>query len=420
MTAAVDIVNFGCRLNAAEGETIRALAAAAAGPPIIVLNTCAVTSAAERDARRAARRLKRARPEADIVVTGCAAQRDPGQFAAMPEVARVVGNAEKLRAETWAPGPTPRPRLDVGDIMRPGAVDAAPPEAAPTGTRAVLDMQLGCDHRCTFCIIPFTRGPSRSQPLGALAARIEALLARGVREIVLSGVDLVSFGRDLPGQPRLGGALRRLLARFPALTRLRLSSIDPAGIDDALVDAFANEPRLMPYAHLSLQSGDDLVLKRMRRRHNAAQAIAAAARLRRARPDIVFGADLIAGFPTESEAAAARSLRILDDIDIAFAHVFAFDPRPGTPAARMPPVPAATIAARAAALRAAAETRLAAHLAARVGRSLDMLVEADGMSGRAADFTRVRLDTPRPRGDLLRCRALAAARDHLIVTAETD
>lgn len=419
MTTDVEVVNFGCRLNAAEAERVRALAAPGAARPTIVLNTCAVTAAAERDARRMARKLKRERPDADIVVTGCAAQRDPGRFAAMPEVARVVGNREKLRPETWRPADAPR--VAVGDIMAAG--DFEPPAVdAPPGrdTRAVVDIQLGCDHRCTFCIIPFTRGPSRSQPLGALVERIDALCAAGTREVVLSGIDLTSYGHDLPGGPGLGRAVRRLLARVPALARLRLSSIDPAEIDDDLVEAFAREDRLMPHAHLSLQSGDDLILKRMRRRHDRASAIDAAARLRRARPDIAFGADMIAGFPTESDAAARASRRLLDEIGVAFVHVFAFDPRPGTPAARMPQVPAAEIARRAAELRADGAARLAAHLAARIGTALDVLVEGDGTRGTAADFTRVRLTAARPRGTLLRARAELAGADHLVATPRID
>ena len=416
MTATVEVVTFGCRLNAAESERVRALASAGStGRPVVVLNTCAVTGAAERDARRMARKLKRERPEADIVVTGCAAQRDPAQFAAMPEVARIVGNREKLLAETW--GPPAGARIAVGDIMRPAPeAPPLPDTTAATGTRAVVEAQQGCDHRCTFCIIPFTRGPSRSEPLGALAARIAALCAAGTREVVLSGVDLASYGHDLPGRPGLGRAVRRLLASLPQLPRLRLSSIDPAEIDDDLVAAYASEERLMPYAHLSLQSGDDLILKRMKRRHGRAQAIAIAQRLRRARPDIAFGADLIAGFPTETPAAAEASLRILDEMDISFVHAFAFDPRPGTPAARMPPLPAAEVAARAAALRAAGRTRLRRHLEARLGHVVEILVESEGTGGHAADFTRVRLDHPAPRGALLRVRATAMTDDHLIAT----
>lgn len=349
MTAPVEVVSFGCRLNAAEAAAMRAMAAATARRAMVIVNTCAVTSAAERDARRTIRKLKRERPDADIVVTGCAAQRDAAQFAAMPEVARVLGNAEKLEAATWREDAPVR--VNVGDIMArhdfPSLAEPTPQER----TRAVIDAQQGCDHRCTFCVIPFTRGPSRSQPLGALAHRIEALCAQGVREVVLSGVDLTAWGRDLPGTPTLGRALRRLLALVPDLPRLRLSSIDPAEIDDDLVDAFAHEARLMPFAHLSLQSGDDLILKRMKRRHSRAQAIAVAAKLRRARPDIAFGADLIAGFPTETADAAARSRAILDEIGVAFAHVFAFDPRPGTPAARMPQIPPVVVAARRSAAR---------------------------------------------------------------------
>lgn len=408
----VEVVSFGCRLNAAEAATMRALAEAGPARATVIVNTCAVTGAAERDARRAIRRLKRERPDADIVVTGCAAQRDAAQFAAMPEVARVLGNREKLDPASWRDPDAPR--LAVGDIMAPGPL---PPLADPPRqerTRAVVDAQQGCDHRCTFCIIPFTRGPSRSQPLGALAMRIQRLCEDGVREVVLSGVDLTAWGRDLPGTPTLGRAIRRLLAQVPMLPRLRLSSIDPAEVDDDLVAAFAEEPRLMPFAHLSLQAGDDLILKRMKRRHSRAEAVAVAARLRRARPDLALGADLIAGFPTESEDAAARTRAVVDEIGLAFVHVFAFDPRPGTPAARMPQLAGPVVAERAAALRATARAALQRHLGARLGSEVDILVERDGLSGHAADFTRVRLDAPRPRGTIARARAVAVAADHLI------
>ncbi len=415
MTAPVEVVNFGCRLNAAESQAIRALAEGRLARRTFILNTCAVTAAAERDARRVARRLKRLNPDADIVVTGCAAQRDAAAFAAMPEVARVLGNAEKLDPGTWS-GPAARARVEVGDVMAPAAFRDPGAGARPSGTRAVVDAQQGCDRRCTFCIIPFTRGPSRSQPLGALVDRVAALAGEGVGEVVLSGIDLASWGRDLPGRPSLGRALRRMLALVPALQRLRLSSIDPAEVDDDLVEAFAQEERLMPHAHLSLQAGDDLVLKRMRRRHTRDGAIAVAARLRRARPGIAIGADIIAGFPTEDDAAAGRSLAILGEVGVAYAHVFPFDPRPGTPAARMPQVAPAVVARRAAALRAEAARLLRVHLEARVGATLDLLVEADGLSGHAADFTRVRLDAPAPRGAMLRARAVAAAQDHLIAT----
>jgi threonylcarbamoyladenosine tRNA methylthiotransferase MtaB len=412
MDTRVEVVSFGCRLNAAEAAAMRALAEERASRATVIVNTCAVTGAAERDARRAIRRLKRQRPEADIVVTGCAAQRDAAQFAAMPEVARVLGNREKLDPASWS-DPDP-PRLAVGDIMTPAPLPPLADAPRQERTRAVVDAQQGCDHRCTFCIIPFTRGPSHSQPLGALAQRIERLCAEGVREVVLSGVDLTAWGRDLPGAPTLGRAIRRLLAQVPALARLRLSSIDPAEVDDDLVEAFAEEPRLMPFAHLSLQAADDLVLKRMRRRHTRAGAVAVAARLRRARPDLAFGADLIAGFPTESDQAAARTRAVIDEIGIAFVHVFAFDARPGTPAARMPPVAASLVAERAAALRAQARAALGRHLAAQIAHEVDVLVERDGVSGHAADFTRVRLDAPRERGTIARARVSAAAADHLI------
>lgn len=410
MTVDIDVVSFGCRLNAAEAEAMRTLAASRIERPTVIVNTCAVTAAAERDARRAIRRLRRERPGIDIVVTGCAAQRAPGMFAAMPEVTRVLGNREKLDPRHWSL----TERIAVGDVMRADQPPLPALDAEATGTRAIVEAQHGCDHRCTFCIIPFTRGPARSQPLGVLVERANRLVARGVAELVLSGVDLASYGSDQPGGPSLGRAVRRLLAAVPQLVRLRLSSLDPAAIDDDLVDAYANEPRLMPHVHLSLQSADDLILKRMRRRHTSAQAGAAIARLRRARPEIAFGADLIAGFPTESDAAAARTRDAIVEHDLAYVHVFAFDPRPGTPASRMPPVPPPIAAERAARLRMAARESLARHLARHVGQPVDVLVERDGRTGHGVDFSRVQLAEPHAPGHVVRARAIAATADTLL------
>jgi threonylcarbamoyladenosine tRNA methylthiotransferase MtaB len=412
MSGPIDVVTFGCRLNIAESAAIRALAAAHARSPIVVVNTCAVTRAAERDARRAIRRLRRERPDAAIVVTGCAAQRDPALFAAMPEVARVVGNAEKLEAATWHAHDARR--VQVGDIMTARRAPDLPLDAAPEGTRAIVEIQHGCDHRCTFCAIPYARGPSRSQPLGAVVQRVAALVARSSREIVLSGVDLASYGRDLPGAPTLGAAVRRILRAVPELPRLRLSSLDPGAIDDTLIAAYAEESRLMPHAHLSLQSGDDLILKRMKRRHSRADALRLVARMARARPAIAFGADLIAGFPTEDDAAFERSRALIDELGLAFVHVFGFDPRPGTPGARMPQLPAATIRSRAAALRAHASMRRTRALRERIGATISVLVERGGRSGHAEDFTAVTLTAEAAPGSILAARVIDASDGRLV------
>jgi len=378
-----DVVTFGCRLNAQESALIAGLAT---DGDLIIVNTCAVTGEAERQARQAIRRLKREQPHKRIVVTGCAAQLHPERFAAMPEVARVVGNTEKLRAETWREDD----RVAVGDIMT-----ARAPSPALDGlldqTRAFVEIQTGCDHRCTFCIIPFARGPSRSVPMARLAAQVETMVAHGYREVVLTGVDIASYGSDLPEQPRLGTLVKHLLAQVPALERLRLSSLDPAFVDDALLDVLATDPRLMPHLHLSLQAGDDMILKRMKRRHSRADALALAARLRAARPDVALGADLIAGFPTESDAMFEKTLRLVDDMGLSFVHIFPFSPRDGTPAARMPPVSRPVVRERARALREAADAARRHHFARQHGRTARVLVERSGSNGYDEHFARVRL-----------------------------
>jgi threonylcarbamoyladenosine tRNA methylthiotransferase MtaB len=387
---------LGCRLNAAEAEVMAGLAAAAGLGGAVVVNTCAVTAEAMRQARQDIRRLRRDHPGATLVVTGCAAQVEPAAFAAMPEVDHVIGNAEKLAPASWAAlAAGGGARLAVGDIMAlPAAPLPAAPlpaaEAAPRRARAPLPVQTGCDHRCTFCIIPFARGPSRSVPAAAVVAAVAGLADRGVAEVVLTGVDLTAWGADLPDRPRLGDLVRAILRGVPALPRLRISSIDALEADPALLAALAEEERLMPHLHLSLQHGHDLILKRMLRRHCRAEAIGFCETARRLRPDIAFGADLIAGFPTETEAQHAASESLIEACGLAFLHVFPFNPRPGTPAARMPQVRGEIAKDRAARLRAAGRAALARHLEARIGRILPVLVEAPGLA-RAADFTPVRL-----------------------------
>lgn len=396
----VDILTFGCRLNIVESEVMRGHAAGLGSA--IIVNTCAVTAEAERQARQAIRRAARARPGVPIIVTGCAAQIDPVAWAALPGVHRVLGNAEKLQAHNWRPGAD----AGVGDIMAQPAAGAVPVPAAFAGrARAFLQVQQGCDHRCSFCIIPFGRGPSRSVPMGAVVAQARALVAAGHRELVLTGVDLTSYGGDLPGRPRLGQLARRLLALVPELPRLRLSSLDPEEIDDDLWGLLATEPRLMPHLHLSLQAGSDLILKRMKRRHSRAGALASIARARALRPGIAIGADLIAGFPTETEALFAETLDFVETAQLPLLHVFPYSERSGTPAARMPPVPVATRRARAAALRALAAGP--AFFAALDGRRIAVLAESD-RAGHSEHFAPVRLTAPAAPGQVIAARVVAA------------
>ena len=410
-----EVITFGCRLNAHESEVVRARAEAAGMSEGVIVNTCAVTGEAERQARQAIRRARRQNPHATIVATGCAVQVDPEGFAAMPEVDRVIGNREKLTVEGYAPDN--RARSAVGDIMAAretaGHLIAGYEERA----RAVVQVQNGCDHRCTFCIIPFARGPSRSVPLGALVADVRALVANGHREVVLSGVDLGHYGADLPGRPALGEAVRRLLRAVPALPRLRLSSIDPVEIDPALERLFAEEARLMPHLHLSLQAGDDMVLKRMKRRHSRADVLTLCARLRGLRPEIAFGADLIAGFPTETPAMFENTRRLIEDAGLVWLHVFPYSPRPGTPAARMPQVPKAERRARAAALRAAGEGSRRRFLEGRIGREARVLLETE-RSGRDECFAEVAFARPAGApGTLVQARIAGATGGRLIGTA---
>ena len=385
----VEIVTFGCRLNAAESERIATLARAAALDDTVIVNTCAVTSEAERQARQAIRRIRRERPDMRIVVTGCGVQAAPERFD-LPEADRLVGNAAKLDGRTWR-GLDHAPRIAVRAIAR----DDLPPPVASAfldHTRAFVEVQQGCDHRCTFCVIPLGRGPSRSLDEDAVLAQIHHALTQGAREAVLTGVDLTAWGGDLPDRPSLGALVCRILTELPGLARLRLSSLDPAEIDDELLRCLAGEQRLMPHIHLSLQAGDDLILKRMKRRHSTSVANEIAARLREARPGVALGADIIAGFPTEDDAAFARSCGHIESLDLPHLHVFPFSARPGTPAARMPKVPGPAIKARAARLRAigaAARARFAARL---VGRVVRVLVERGGHEGYGEHFLKVRLD----------------------------
>ena len=392
----VDVVTFGCRLNTYESEAIRREAAAAGVDDAVIINTCAVTAEAVRQARQGIRRLKRERPHQRVVVTGCAAQTEAGNFAAMAEVDRVVGNEEKFDARAW----TSDDKIAVSDIMavktmRPHTIDSIEGRS-----RAFVQVQNGCDHRCTFCIIPYGRGNSRSLFVDDVVDQVRRLAGNSYREVVLTGVDITSYGADLPGAPRLGALVKRILRDVSELDRLRLSSIDSVEADADLLDAFANEPRLMPHVHLSLQSGDDLILKRMKRRHTRADAISFCERVRRLRPDVVFGADIIAGFPTETEAMFARSLDLVDGCGLTQLHVFPFSPRPGTPAARMPQVDRAVVKERARRLREKGEIALRDHLDREVGSHRRVLVESRAI-GRTEQFVPVRLAAPLEPGVIL-------------------
>jgi threonylcarbamoyladenosine tRNA methylthiotransferase MtaB len=383
-----DIVTFGCRLNAYESEVIREIADVSGGSGNrVIFNTCAVTAEAERQARQAIRRARRERPDAEIIVTGCAAQIDPARYAAMPEVDRVLGNTEKLTAKAYADCEP----VVVSDIMSATETAGHLIDGFDGRARAFVQVQQGCDHRCTFCIIPFGRGPSRSLSFEVIAAQVDRLLDNGVREIVLSGVDLTAYGADFPGETTLGQLARQLLDQAPSLRRLRLSSIDCIEIDDDLLALIEDEPRLMPQFHLSLQAGSDMILKRMKRRHLRADAVALCARIRERRPDAVFGADLIAGFPTETDAMFDDTLALIEDCDLTWLHVFPYSARPGTPAARMPAASMAVRRERAARLRAAGVDAERRYLDAQIGKTASVLIESDAR-GRTEQFAPVRLE----------------------------
>jgi len=392
----LDVITFGCRLNAYESEAIRR---AAGATDAVVVNTCAVTAEAVRQARQAIRKIRRERPDARIVVTGCAAQTEAQTFAAMPEVDRVLGNAEKLAPDVWR-NLDRGERVAVGNIFAENRARAPAVEGFEGRARAFVQVQNGCDHRCTFCVIPFGRGNSRSVPMADVVAQVRRLVENGYREVVLTGVDITSYGTGLPDAPRLGTLVKQVLRAVPDLPRLRLSSLDPAEVDTDLLDALSTESRLMPHLHLSLQAGDDVILKRMKRRHLRADAVAFCAHARRLRPDIAFGADLIAGFPTETEAMFTRSLALVDECGLTSLHVFPFSARPGTPAARMPQVPAPVVKERARRLRERGEAALRRHLEAEIGRRRRVLVEAAGL-GRTEQFTPVKLAALRQPGTIV-------------------
>ena len=402
----VEIITFGCRLNAFESEVIAREAEQAGLSETVVINSCAVTNEAVAQARQSIRRLKRERPSARIVVTGCAAQTQPQMFAGMAEVDRVIGNDDKMRGEAWRAarsaldgaikGAQAGEKIAVSDIMAVREMAPHLLEGFQSGLpRAFVQVQNGCDHRCTFCIIPYGRGNSRSVPMGAVVSQVRALVEAGHAEIVLTGVDLTSYGADLPGAPRLGQLTKQILRHVPDLKRLRISSVDSVEVDRDLLDVIADDERLMPHLHLSLQSGDDLILKRMKRRHSRNDAIDFCAQLRRLRPDIAVGADLIAGFPTETEEMFARSLELVDACDLSFLHVFPYSPRPGTPAARMPQVPGDRISERARRLRAIGEVALQKRLRSELGRTRQVLIES-ATQGRTEHFLPVAIagETP--------------------------
>jgi len=389
----VDLVTFGCRLNVVESEAMKQAALEAGHNNLVIVNSCAVTAEAVRQARQTIRRLKRERPDTRIVVTGCAAQIEPEKFASLTEVSTIIGNAEKTKSATWAAlakNSAGEARIQVSDIMAVTQTARQVPDRFEGHTRAFVEVQNGCDHRCTFCVIPFGRGNSRSTPVGQVTDQIARLVDQGYAEAVLTGVDLTSYGPDLPGAPRLGTLVKAILRDVPGLRRLRLSSIDSVEADDELLDAIATDKRLMPHLHLSLQAGDDLILKRMKRRHLRDDAIRFCETVRGLRPDIAFGADIIAGFPTETEEMFQRSIELVDACGLSSLHVFPYSARPGTPAAKMPPVPADQIKDRARRLREKGAEALSRHLDRLIGSEQEMLVERGGI-GRTPCFTPVRV-----------------------------
>ena len=411
----IEVVTFGCRLNAYESEAVKARAGEAGLDNAVIFNTCAVTAEAVRQSRQAIRRARRERPDAKIIVTGCAAQTEPQTYCDMSEVDAVLGNAEKLETRSYL-DLSDAARVRVNDIMSVKETAAQFVDSFDGRARAFLEVQNGCDHRCTFCIIPYGRGNSRSVAMGAVVDEARRLTGKGFAEIVLTGVDLTSYGADLPGKPTLGQLVRKILKLVPGVRRLRISSIDSIEADDELMRAIAEEERLMPHFHLSAQSGDDMILKRMKRRHARADTVAFCDAVRRARPEASFGADLIAGFPTETEAMFENSLKLVDDAGLSFLHVFPFSPRSGTPAARMPQLDRALVKDRAARLRARGGAALAARLASLVGTAQTLLMEKDGM-GRTPCFAPVRTDAAVGAAPLQTVRIAAATPTHLIADA---
>ncbi|MBO6550318.1 MAG: tRNA (N(6)-L-threonylcarbamoyladenosine(37)-C(2))-methylthiotransferase MtaB [Rhizobiales bacterium] len=401
---APQIVTFGCRLNSYESEVMSEHAREAGLDDAIIINSCAVTNEAVRQARQTVRRLKRENPKAKIIVTGCAAQIDPEMFDKMDEVDFVIGNDEKMKAETFQGlNVETSETCQVNDIMSVTETAGHLISAFGGRARAYVQVQNGCDHRCTFCIIPFGRGNSRSVPAGEVVHQVSHLVDEGYKEIVITGVDITAYGKDLPGEPSLGKLCQQILKHVPELKRLRISSIDSVEADDALMDVIANEERLMPHLHLSLQAGDNMILKRMKRRHSREDAIAFCSQVRELRPNIVFGADIIAGFPTETDEMFENSLQLVEECGLTFLHVFPFSPRPGTPAALMPQVTKAVIKERAAKLRALGNERLMAYMETLDGQPVELLMER-GQMGRAENFIEVRLDGPYQPGAIIRAR----------------
>jgi len=417
MAEAPVFATLGCRLNAYETEAMKEMAAQAGVTDAVIVNTCAVTSEAVRKAKQEIRRLRRAHPDATLIVTGCAAQTEPATFAAMPEVTKVIGNTEKMTPQIWAnmaPDLIGRTEpVQVDDIMSVTETAGHLIDGFGTRSRAYVQVQNGCDHRCTFCIIPFGRGNSRSVPAGVVVDQIKRLVQGGYNEVVLTGVDLTSWGADLPAQPRLGDLVLRILRLVPDLPRLRISSIDSIEADPALMDAIAGEARLMPHLHLSLQAGDDMILKRMKRRHLRDDAIRFCQEARALRSDMTFGADIIAGFPTETDEMFQKSLDLVQECDLTWLHVFPYSARPGTPAARMPAVNGRKIKERAARLRAAGQTQVSRHLAAQQGKTHHILMENPRM-GRTEQFTEVAFGTDQPEGQIVTAQITGATDQQLI------
>jgi len=410
----IDVVTFGCRLNTYESEVMKKHAADAGLTDTIIFNTCSVTSQAEKQARQAIRKARRANPDARIVVTGCAAQVRPDQFTSMPEVSAVIGNQEKMTAAPYLSLDTER--AQVNDIMSVKETASHLVASFDGRARAFIQVQNGCNHRCTFCIIPYGRGNSRSVPMGEIVTQVRTLVESGYNEIVFTGVDVSDYGKDLPGEPTLGQMMRRVLAAVPELKRLRLSSIDAVEVDEDLYRLIAEEPRLMPHLHVSLQAGDDMVLKRMKRRHLRHDIIAFCDKVRGLRPDVVFGADIIAGFPTETDEMFANSLRLVDEVGLTYLHVFPYSARPGTPAARMPQVPQPIRKERASKLREAGEQQVKKYLETQVGRELEIVIEQDGKSGHSEGFALVKLARDMPVGSLQRVK-IARADDTVLYAA---
>ena len=407
---------LGCRLNAYETEAMKELAGAAGVQNAVIVNTCAVTAEAVRKAKKEIRKLRRENPDATLIVTGCAAQTEPETFIAMPEVSKVIGNTEKMQAATWA-GMAPdligqTEPVQVDDIMSVTETAGHLIDGFGTRSRAYVQVQNGCDHRCTFCIIPYGRGNSRSVPAGVVVEQIKRLVGKGYNEIVLTGVDLTSWGVDLPALPKLGDLVMRILKLVPDLPRLRISSIDSIEVDDNLLCAIATEPRLMPHLHLSLQHGDDLILKRMKRRHLRDDAIKFSEDARKLRPDMTFGADIIAGFPTETEAHFENSLKLIDDCALTWLHVFPYSQRQGTPSARMPAVNGKDIKVRAARLRAAGDVAVAKHLSAQLGKTHQVLMENPRM-GRTEQFTEVTFETDHPESQIITAKIIGIRENRL-------